>query len=360
MDAAPDRSGKPGAGGNEPEYEVIGGGWVDDQPRVTSYSRGSEPPHAAVVKTALKLAWQDVRNSLASWWFWLGCCCAIASAFGVAAATFAWVQSLGGFDSAVSSATYVFMAGFLALAAAVLGVVWGFRHAQSSILVRFLAATIRGVVFAAPSCAVLLMVGLSTGGPTALAGAAAVVIVLEVGLFGLMGGGARASFASTLPAGVLAAVVTMFLCFGNGALTVLLLPGTIEMGGASVPVNVERDDAGRITAYECVGSLRSVEVAHTERVAWLAASNPALLLGSIGAQFVPPDHTVGWMLAGLQYAADGPSRDVPCLDGESSAGLAPTVPVAFVGFAIQAGIAAVLTISGRWLEARRAKPLLDF
>lgn len=354
MNAVPDRSSKRGAGGNEPEYEVIGGGWVDDQPRVTSYSRGSEPPHAAVVKTALKLAWRDARNSLASWWFWLGCCCAIACAFGVAAGMVAWVQSLGGFDSAVSSATYVFMAGFLALAAAILGVIWGFRHARSSVLVRFLAATIRGVVFAAPSCAVLLMVGLSTGGPPALAGAAAVVIVLEVGLFGLMGGGARACFASTVPAGVLAGLVTVFLCFGNAALTLLLLAGTTELGGASVPVNVERDDAGRITAYECVGSLHAVEVAHSERVAWLAASNPALLLGSIGAQFVPPDHTVGWMLAGLQYAADGPSRDVPCLDGQSSAGLAPTVPVAFAGFAVQAAFAALLNISGRWFAARRA------
>jgi len=350
----PDRSGKRGAGANEPEYEVIGGGLVDDQPRVTSSSGGSEPPPAAVVKTALKLAWRDARNSLFSWWFWLGCCCAIAFAGGVAAAMVAWVQSLEGFDSDVLGATYVFMAGFLALAAAILGVICGFRHAWSSILVRFLAATIRGVVFAALSCVVLLIVGFNTGGPPALAGAAAVVIVLEVGLFGLMGGGARACFASTVPAGVLAGVVTMFLCLGNGALTLLLLAGTSEMGGASVPVNVERDDAGRITAYECVGSLHEVEVVHTERVAWLAASNPALLLGSIGAQFVHPDHVVGWMLAGLQYAADGPSREVPCLDGESSAGLAPPVPVAFAGFAVQAAFAALLTISGRWLKARRA------
>ncbi|MGF6834685.1 hypothetical protein QF015_002868 [Paenarthrobacter sp. TE4293] len=353
MDAIPDRSGQPGAGGHEPEYEVIGGGFVDDQPRVTSFSRGSEPTPAAVVTTALELAWQDARNSLSSWWFWLGCSSALGLAWGMAAAMFAWMQSLGWFDSAVSSAMYVFMAGFLALAAAVAGIVWGFRHAQSSILVRFLAATIRGVAFAVPSCVVLLMVGLSTGGPPALAGAAAVVIVLEVGLFGLMGGGARACFASTLPAGVLAAVVTMFLCFGNGAFTLLLLPGTTETGGASVPVNVERDDAGRITAYECVGTLHAVEVAHTERVAWLAASNPALLLGSVGAEFVPPDHDLGWVLAGLQFASDGPSREVPCLGGESSDGLAPPVPVALTGFAVQAGFAAVLTASARWRTARR-------
>jgi len=125
------------------------------------------------------------------------------------------------------------------------------------------------------------------------------MVVLEVALFGLMGAGARACFAGPGPGAAVAAVLLAFFCCGNVVATVLLLPGTVGVDQASVPVNVERDQSGRITAYQCVGDLRPVEVAHTERVAWLAVSNPGLLLGSVGADFVPADSEFRWMLSGL-------------------------------------------------------------
>ncbi|MBP2267553.1 hypothetical protein J3A64_003017 [Pseudarthrobacter sp. PvP004] len=356
MAGLPDHTGGSGPGWNEPEYEVIGGGMIDDQPsKVTDRKPGTGPPLASGnFSVTAGEAWRNTRESFTSWWFWLACALGIALAWGIAAALVAWAESSGGFEAGVANAVHLLMAAFLALSAAVLGAVWGFRHPNGSVPSLLLAGAMRGVALAVPACAVLMVVGFNVGGPIALAGAAVVVIVLEVALFGLIGAGSRRCFAKVMPAGVLAVVLMAFLCIGNVAVTVLLLPATTGTGQASVPVNVERDDSGRITAYECVGNLRPVEVAHTDRVAWLATTNPALLLGSVGGELAPTDNPIGWMLSGLQWAADGPSREVPCLSGESSDGLAPSMPVALTGLVLQAALAALAIMSGRWLADRRA------
>ncbi|MCT9870671.1 DUF3488 domain-containing protein [Paenarthrobacter aurescens] len=356
MAGVPDHPDGSGPGRNEPEYEVIGGGMIDDQRRVANAPRSGQDPRThpgTVFSTAIAAAWLSVRTSLTSWWFWVACALGIALAWGTAAAFVSWGDTNGWFQGTVPGAVLLFMAAFLALTAAVLGTGWGFRHAGGSVLEMLLAGTMRGMALAAPAYTALLVVGFSMGGPIALAGAAVVVIVLEAALFGLIGAGSRACFARAAPGVALAGVLVVFLCFGNVAITLLLLPGTTAMDQASVPVNVERDDSGRVISYQCVGDLRPVEVAHTDRVAWVAASNPALLLGSVGADFVSTDNEVGWMLSGLQWAADGPSREVPCLGGESSAGRAPSVPVFLTGLALQALAAAVVLVPGRWLRARR-------
>lgn len=344
-----------GPAGNEPEYEVIGG-VIDDQPSGLARpmpGAGSPPRTAGNFGAAAAEAWRSARTSFTSWWFWLGCALGIAAAWGLAAAVVSFAEANGWFDTRVASAIYLITAVFLALAAAVLGAVWGFRHSQGRLLVLLLAGGIRGVALGALAGGVLLVVGASVGGPTALAVAAVVVIILEVALFGLIGAGARACFAAAAPGAALTALVVAFLCIGNVVATILLLPGTTVMDQASVPVNVERDDSGRIIAYECVGNLRPVEVVHTERVAWIAAANPALLFGSVGADVVPTDNELGWLLAGLQWAADGPSREVPCLGGESSDGLAPSVPVFVTGLALQSLVAGLVLVPGRRLRARR-------
>ncbi|MFE4194374.1 hypothetical protein ACFRJ9_00765 [Paenarthrobacter sp. NPDC056912] len=357
MAKVPDEPGLSGPRRNEPEYEVIGGGMIDDLPRAhggLNNSATRPSPVRSPFKAAAAAAWQDTRISFSSWRFWLACALGVVIAGGLAAAVAGWGQANGWFESSVPSAIYLVMAAWLAIAAAVLGTVWGFRHSRGSIAALLLAGAIRGAAFAVISGVVLLVVGASVGGPLAVAGAAVVVVVLESALFGLIGAGSRACFAGAAPGTALAAVLVAFLCIGNVALTLMLLPGTTGMDQASVPVNVQRDDSGRITAYECVGDLRPVEVAHTERAAWLAASNPALLLGSVAADLVPRDNDVAWVLSGLQWAADGPAREVPCLGGESSDGLAPTVPVALTGLAVQVVVAALVAVPGRWLTSRRA------
>ncbi|WP_035761040.1 hypothetical protein [Paenarthrobacter nicotinovorans] len=356
MAGVPEQTSGSGPGRNEPEYELIGG-VIDDQPSSRSGPKGDPGPPGTPgpFNVAVREAWRNTRKSFASWWFWLACVLGIALAWGAALAVVALGQSNGWFEVRIGSAVHLIMAVFLAMAAAILGTLWGFRHSQGSILVLALSGAMRGVALAFLACAAVLVVGLTVGGPIALAGAAVVVIVLEVVLFGLIGSGARGCFAAVGPGAALAVVVVAFLCAGNVVLTILLLPGTTVIDQASVPVNVERDDSGRINAYECVGDLRPVEVAHTERVAWLAASNPGLLLGSVAADMVPADNELGWVLSGLQWTADGPSRDVPCLGGESSEGLAPTVPVAITGLMLQALVAAAVLVPARRRRARKAR-----
>ncbi len=358
MAGVPDHPGSSGPGWNEPEYEVIGGGMIDDQRRVADAPRTGHDSHKhprSIFTTAAGAAWRSARKSLTSWWFWVACVAGVALSWGMAAAFVSWGDANGWFQSAVPGAVLLIMAAFLALTAAIPGTGWGFSHAGGSVLELLLAGAMRGVALAVPSCVALLVVGFSVGGPIALAGAAVVVIVLEAALFGLIGAGSRAWFAKVAPGMALAVVLVAFLCFGNVAVTLMLLPATTAMDQASVPVNVERDDSGRVISYQCVGDLRPVEVAHTDRIAWLAASNPALLLGSVGAGFVATDNEIGWVLSGLQWAVDGPSREIPCLGGESTDGQVPSVPVALTGLALQGLLAAVVLVPGRLLMARRLK-----
>lgn len=349
----------PGPARSDSEYEVIGGGVIDDRFPRRDGTAGSEhrlnhqPGIADILGAAVREAWDDCRTSLRSWWFWLACACALMLAWATAATVVAFGEANGWFESSLPSAIYILMAGLMAVVSALLGAIWGFRQLGRTFVGVLFTAFFRGAVFAVPSGIVLLAVGVAVGGPIALAGAGVVVVVLEIVLFGLIGAGARACSGRTAAGVALAAALVAFLCLGNVAATIALLPGTVVMDQASVPINVERDDNGRITAYECVGRLRPVEVTHTERVAWLAASNPILLFGSIAAEALPKEHELAWVLSGLQWAADGPSRDVPCIGGESSDQLAPPVPIALTGLVIQAVVAALVLLPGRWLSSRR-------
>lgn len=349
----------PGPSLSDSEYEVIGGGVIDDRfPRrdatgSSEHSLNHHPGIADVLGAAVREAWDDCHTSLRSWRFWLACASALILAWAIAAAVVAFGEANGWFESSLPSAIYILMAGFMAVASALLGTVWGFRQSARTFFGVLFAGVFRGAVFAVPSGILLLVMGMAVGGPIALVGAAVVVVVLEIVLFGLIGAGARACSGRTAAGVALAAALVAFLCLGNVAATIALLPGTAVMDQASVPINVERDDTGRITAYECVGRLRPVEVAHTERVAWLAASNPILLFGSIAAEALPREHELAWVLSGLQWAADGPSRDVPCIGGEASDQLAPSVPIALTGLVIQAAVAALVLLPGRWLSSRR-------
>lgn len=345
---------------SESEYEVIGGGVIDDRfPRHDGTGAETRTNRQAglrhVLTGAARDAWEDTRLSFRSWWFWLACAAGLSLSWAIATAMVAYGEASGWFESSVPSAAYMLMAAWTAIASAVLGAIWGFRHSRVTLPGTVFAALLRGAALAIPAGVLLLVVGISVGGPIALVGAAVVVLVLEVVLFGLIGAGARACFPRTAASVALAAILVAFLCLGNVAATIALLPATTGMDQASVPVNVQRDDFGNITAYECVGRLHPVEVAHTERVAWMAASNPALLFGSLAADLVPREHDLAWVLSGLQWAADGPSRDVPCLGGESSDGLAPSVPVALTGLAVQMVAAALVLVPGRWFSSRRIR-----
>lgn len=340
------------------DYEAIGGGVIDDQvprraaadPEQTGEPR---PGFVEVVTRAALAAWSDALASFRSWWFWLAAAVGVAGSWGLAAGMVAAGEANGWFETAIPSAVALLMGAWLSIAAAVLGTLQGLRRREGGVVRILLSGLLRGVAFALLSGVMLLAVAVATGGPVSVAGAGVLVVAVEVAVFGLIGAGCRGCFAHVVPGTVLAAVLLAFLGMGNVVATVLLLPATMTTGQASVPVNVERDKSGRITAYECVGQLHTVEVANTDRVAWIAASNPAMIYGGVAAESVPQDNEIAWVLAGLQWAADGPQRDVPCLGGESSDSLPPTPPVALTGLVLQGALAALVLVPGQKLSARR-------
>jgi hypothetical protein len=348
--------------GGDSDYEVIGGGVIDDRrPRRAATGTGTETATDEELRShsrdhlsaAARTAGSDVVASLTSWRYWLVCLLLVAVAGGLTAAIVGFGAANGWFESGVTDAVYLLMGSWLSFMAAVHGAVRGFRRPVPGVLVTLFSGVLHGLILALLSGVVLAAVGAAIGGPIALAIAAVVVVTVEVALFGLIGAGCRACFRRALPAGVLAGVLLVFLLCGNIVATIALLPTTSGTAQASVPVNVERDESGRMTAYECVGQLRPVEVSHTERVVWIAASNPVVVFGSTAGEFVPKTSEFAWISAGLQWAADGPQRDVPCLGGESSESLPPTVPVALTGLAVQCAVAALVVVPGRLRSSRR-------
>jgi hypothetical protein len=350
--------------GGEPDYEVIGGGVIDDRrPRRAGTETGTATAHddeprthaRDLVSAAARAAWSDALASFTSWRYWVACILAIAVAGGLTAALVGFGAANGWFETGLLDAVYLLTGAWLVLVAAVHGAVRGFRRPARGVFSTLFSGLLHGLVLGLLAGIVLAAVCAAVGGPIALAIAAVVVVTVEVALFGLIGAGSRACFRRALPGGILMAVLLAFLLCGNIVATLALLPATSATAEASVPVNVERDESGRMSAYECVGQVRPVEVMHTDRVVWIAASNPVMVFGSTAGEFVPRNSDFGWILSGLQWAADGPQRDVPCLGGESSDSLPPTVPVAFTGLVLQCAVAALVVIPGRLRLSRRAR-----
>ncbi|MFJ4027275.1 hypothetical protein ACIPWF_08780 [Paenarthrobacter sp. NPDC089989] len=353
------RAGNDSAQGRDSDYELIGGsGVIDDhftyRDAVAENEPGPPRPGAwEVIRGAAWLSWRDARAAFASLWFWVACAAGILASWGLAEGVVAFGEANGWFSTPVAGADYLLMGALLAITAAVLGALWGFQRPWSSLGVALLSGILRGAAYGLPAGTVLAVVGARSGGPFGMAAAAVVLAVVEVALFGLIGAGLRACFAHPAAGAVLLTLLLVFLGFGNIVATIMLLPSTMSVEQASVPINVERDDAGRITAFECVGQLHPVDVAHTDRVAWIAASNPAMVFGSVAAETMSQDNELAWVLFGLQWAADGPQRYVPCLGGESSDGLPPTIPVALTGLALQGAVAALVFVPGRYARSRR-------
>jgi hypothetical protein len=68
------------------------------------------------------------------------------------------------------------------------------------------------------------------------------------------------------------------LLVGDVVAVVALLPAVRADERVLVAVNIQRDDSGRMVSWECLQGFRAfTEVYHTERIVWMAASNPLVL-----------------------------------------------------------------------------------
>ncbi len=384
---------------DEPAYEEIGGGLIEDAPSQASaggsrsggatgveMSDGDWEPWAdgaapvrrarlhsvvAVLSAAGRECWAAIRSVR----FWLGVAAGLLApaAVAVGLASFAmanqWFEYGGAWIGGV-----VIGASFVPLSAAVLGTIWGFGRPRTEGAAgagaRVAASGAKGLVFAVVAGMMILLAGAPAeasdiGGPPAqgtagLAGAAVVVIFVEALLFGALGAGARLLFRRALPGALLAGVLVAVLGVVNVVVTVLLLPSTFVPERVSVPVNVSRDASGRLVSYECVGDPVRLElVLHSERVLWISAGNPAVIYGTVASGLVPESNDIAWLLPELQRGFEGPAREVACINGVASDEIQPAPPLWLVGLAGQAAIAAVLLVPGRRLAVRRLARATD-
>lgn len=353
---------------DEPYFEQIGGGLIDDRVRRTPGRRGDwqdddgGPRSNGRASLGAAYVLQTLRHNAVAFRSlptWLGVAAAVAVPAALTYGLAAWAASERWIESELPVAAHVALAAFLVVSASVYGAVVGFRGIRPS-GGRFAGAAsysaVRAAAFALAGGFLLAVVGLAAGGSPTTTVVGVVVMVLELLIFAALGAGAGALAGSGVAGAILAVALAALLLFGNIGATILLAPTVWTSERASLAVNVDRDGAGRLNYYECVGNQSRVEaVAHSERVAWITASHPAVLFSSLAAGTVPAGTEFGWMLQIPQWAMDGPAWDVACLNGVGSEELPPPLHVGLVGIAGQLGVATLVLAPASWLSRRRER-----
>jgi hypothetical protein len=254
---------------------------------------------------------------------------------------------------------YLFTTALLVLGASLLAFHWGLSSrgaangsGSAGLLNAWFFAAARGMVFTAASAVGLLILAAGSNAPAELAGAAATVMAVESFVFAGVAAGAAWWFPGRAGS-VLAWSVGAFLLVGNIAAVTALLPAVRSYEAARVVINVQRDEFGRTVSYECSPEFAGiVEVVHTERVVWLAASHPLAVFALLAGEASPGTAVLGWLPAEFEAAAAG-SR-VPCTESATMEENEVQVPLAIIGVAIQFATAGGLLLAGRAASRRRA------
>jgi hypothetical protein len=210
----------------------------------------------------------------------------------------------------------------------------------------------RGVVLAPVSGLFLLCLAYAWESSPVIAGVAAAVIFLEVLVFGAVAAGAAQWFSRTTGR-ILAWSTAGVLLVGNVVAVVALLPTVRSYERVVVAVNIERDDFGRVVAYDCLPEFRGLaEVYHTERIVWMAAGNPLVIFALLAGEANPRDDSLAWLPGELQNAAEG--SQVPCVEGQDRNNTGVELPLAAGGFVMQGVLAGAFLGSGHLAARRRA------
>lgn len=345
----------------EPVYEPIGRGagsapWEDDDDGV--------PEPVPGVRLSAGLVLLGPIRTLGSVRFWT---LAAGTTLGTWAAAAAAVMVLAPidrqsdwFDAALL--VYALAATLLPAAAAFLAVHWGMacyercvaspeREVIGAIRPALLATAVRGLALAALVFCVLQLQALLAGAPNAVAVAAAGVVAVEGLVFGAMGVGIMAAVRDGRRGRAAGWALAGVMVAGSAGAAAAMVPWVRAVEPVTVAVNVQWGPGGTRVAYQCSSVGAGVaEVHHTERIMWLAAASPSVVLLALGTEADPAGAVLGWVPAALQEAADG--TQVPCVHGEPRAKDAPGTPLALVGVGFQVLVAGALLAAGRTRAAR--------
>ena len=213
---------------------------------------------------------------------------------------------------------------------------------------KWLASWVASLGFLVASVPFLLW-ALALGGVRPLSALVAVLMLaVELGIVCAVGVGVSALAARPL----FSIVVTYMLValLGLGTLIGFGLSATLTEGTVKANTPDYGPVGGNYTGeYTCTGPLVDVSAVHTERVAWILAANPFVIV----ADATPSEAVDGstGVMEGIsslvRYAQAGPEYTVTCANGEVRPEAPDGVPIWPLGVALQVALAVLLLGLGR-------------
>ena len=333
----------------EPVYEVIGAGRLNPEAAGDDGDVSRGPGAARVV---LGQALVEIAQFVRSGRFWWQAATILLASLGIALLVL--MVANGGIVSPDSAGgACILTAAILVVVSCVLALTWARRpgmteaireHPAAGPFLHWAVACGRGAVFAVLVALFLLALAYATKSSPAVAGVAAALVFLEVLVFAAVGAGTVWWFSKTTGR-VVAWSAAFLLLAGNVLAVAALLPAVRTTERVLVAVNIERDDSGRLVSWQCLPELRGfTEVDHTERIVWIAASNPLVLFGLLAAGSGSEDGALVWLPGEMQNAADG--SQVPCVEGQERDRTATELPLAAVGIAVQLSMGGLFLAGG--------------
>ncbi|MET3175944.1 UNVERIFIED_ORG: hypothetical protein ABIB52_003817 [Arthrobacter sp. UYCu721] len=347
---------------DEPLYEPIGAEKIqhDDENDAGDTSSPGGAQVRLLVRGALASALLTVRSAR----FWWESAAILGACWGTG--TLLVIVLVAGGDLPPESHAWVYMltAALLVLVSCVLAVRWGDvqrgagpEPAEGDVdgpLLDWARCSAKGLIFAAVSVVFLLLLAFWSESSPAVAGVSFVLIILEVMVFGGIGAGAARWFEGQRGR-VLAWGVAALLLVGNVVAVIALLPSVRAYEPVLVAINIQRDEFGRVISYQCSPEIRGIaEVYHTERIFWMATSNPMVILVLIASEAESRENALDWLPGELQSAAEG--TQVLCVEGQEREKTGAEMPLALIGVGTQSGAAGILLAGGHRAARRRLNP----
>ncbi|MCQ2000369.1 ABC transporter permease [Arthrobacter zhaoxinii] len=218
---------------------------------------------------------------------------------------------------------------------------------------KWLASWVASMGFLVASIPFLLW-ALALGGVQPLSAVVAVVMLaVELGIVCAVGVGVSALAARPL----FSIVVTYMLValLGLGTLIAFALSGFLTEGTVKVNSSTYSYTADGTEEYTCSGPLTEIPVAHTERIAWILAANPFVVVADSTPSTAEPDGNgvpATGVMEGIsdtvRLAQAGPEYSMPCVNGDVRGTSQPDVPPIWpLGLTLQSALAALLVFLGR-------------
>lgn len=230
---------------------------------------------------------------------------------------------------------------------------------------KFVAAWCAALAFLVASTP-FLVIGVALGGMTpGHVLVALLMLAVEVGVVCAIGVGISALAGRPLFSIVVTYLAVAGLVFGSliaFGLGTGLSQGTImanqaQYRGYAPYQPLEKQPAPTEPDYTCSGPLRSQPAVHTERVAWMLAMNPYVVVADAIPYPVRTSNSFGMsspvgaietVSQGARYAMAGPEGTYPCANGQAKPQyLAQTTPLWPLGLGLQVLLAGLLMWLGR-------------